>query len=60
MQRVKVGDVVLIHGDGPRVHWKLAVIKKLPKGVESLIHLEKAVAKSSSQSRNFVTNDSPP
>ena len=50
MQRVKVGDVVLIHSDGPHVHWKLAVIKKLPKGVESLIQLEKAVAKSSGQS----------
>jgi len=33
MQRVKIGDVVLIHNDGPRIHWKLTVIEKLSKGV---------------------------
>lgn len=26
---VKVGDVVLVHEDGPRIDWKLAVIEKL-------------------------------
>ena len=37
MQRVKAGDVVLIHDDGPRVYWKLAVIEKLSKGGDGLI-----------------------
>ena len=26
-QRVKVGDVVLVHNEGPRINWRLAVIK---------------------------------
>ena len=37
MQRIKVGDVVLIHDDGPRVQWKLAVIEKLSEGGDGLI-----------------------
>ena len=31
MQRVKIGDVVLIHNDGSCIHWKLAMIEKLSK-----------------------------
>ena len=38
MQSIKIGDVVLIHDDGPRVHWKLVVIDKLSKGGDGPIH----------------------
>lgn len=36
-QNVNVGEVVLIHDDIPRVHWKLAVIKEVVKGKDGLI-----------------------
>lgn len=36
-QRVKVGDVVLIQDEGPRVNWKLAVIRNLIKGGDGLV-----------------------
>lgn len=28
-QQIKVGDVVIVHDDGPRVNWRLAVVTKL-------------------------------
>ena len=37
-QTVKVGDVVLIHDDIPRIQWKLAVIEQINKGADGLIH----------------------
>ena len=37
LQQVKVGDVVLIHGEGPRINWKLAVIHQVVKGKDGLI-----------------------
>jgi len=36
-QVVKVGDIVLVHDDIPRVRWKLAVIKEVVKGGDGLI-----------------------
>ena len=36
-QNVNVGDVVLVHDDTPRLHWKLAVIKEVVKGKDGLI-----------------------
>ena len=36
-QRIKVGDVVLIHDDGPRMQWKLAVVENLREGGDGLI-----------------------
>jgi len=37
MQKVKVGDVVLIHDDVPRIQWKLAMIDGVNKGEDGLI-----------------------
>jgi len=36
-QTIKVGDVVLIHDDTPRIIWKLAVIEELLKGKDGLV-----------------------
>ena len=36
-QTVKVGDIVLIHDDVPRIQWKLAVIEQVNKGADGLI-----------------------
>ena len=36
-QTVKVGDVVLIHDDTPRIQWKLAIIEQVNKGADGLI-----------------------
>ena len=38
MQNIKVGDVVLIHDDGPHVQWKLTLTEKLSEGGDGLIH----------------------
>ena len=35
-QHIKVGDVVLIHDDGPRINWRLAVVTKLLIGGDNL------------------------
>jgi len=37
-QIAKVGDVVLIHDDTPRLQWKLAVMEQVNKGADGLIH----------------------
>ena len=34
---VKVGDIVLIHDDTPRVQWKLSVVEQVNKGTDGLI-----------------------
>ena len=36
-QQVKTGDVVLIHDDGPRLRWKMAVIEELIVGGDGLV-----------------------
>ena len=36
-QDVKVGEVVLVHNDGPRVKWKLAVLESLITGNDGLV-----------------------
>ena len=34
---MKVGDVVLVHDDTTRIHWKLAVIESVNKGADGMI-----------------------
>jgi len=36
-QSVKVGDIVLIHDDGPRLHWRLAIVDSLIQGNDGLV-----------------------
>ena len=36
--RVKVGDIVLVHDDGTRINWKLAIVEKLLPGRDGLLH----------------------
>ena len=36
-QRVKTGDIVLVHDDSKRVNWKLAVIESVNKGKDNMI-----------------------
>ena len=36
-QRVKVGDVVQIHDEGPRLNWRLAVIEELITGNDGIV-----------------------
>ena len=37
MQNVKVGEVVLIHDDGPRLHWRLGIIDSFIQGNDGLV-----------------------
>ena len=37
IQQVKVGDVVLVHDDTPRVNWKYAVVESVIRGNDGLI-----------------------
>ena len=32
-----MGDVVMIHDDGPRIHWRLAIVDSLIKGNDGLL-----------------------
>ena len=36
-QRIKIGDIVLAHDDGPRINWQLAVIKDLIIAGDNLV-----------------------
>ena len=36
-QTIRVGDVVMIHDDGPRIHWWLAIVDSLIKGNDGLV-----------------------
>ena len=36
-ESIKKGDVVLVHDDGPRFTWKLAVVKDLIRGGDNLV-----------------------
>lgn len=36
-QQVKIGDVVLIHDDSPRINWRMAVIESVNKGKDGVI-----------------------
>ena len=36
-QKIGTGDVLLIHDETPRVHWKLAIVRKVVKGRDGLI-----------------------
>ena len=36
-QRVKIGDIILVHDDIPRIKWKLDVIEGVNKGADGLI-----------------------
>ena len=36
-QEIKVGDVVLIHDDSPRINWKMAVVEELIIGGDGLV-----------------------
>lgn len=37
-ESVRVGDVVLIHNDNPRVNWKLALVTSINRGCDGLVH----------------------
>ena len=36
-ENIKVGDVVIIHDDGPRLKWHLAVVEELQRGNDELV-----------------------
>jgi len=38
MQQVKVGGLVLIHNDGPRIRWRCSVVDSLIQGNDGLVH----------------------
>ena len=41
IQKVQIGDVVLVHDDTPRIRWNLAVIEDIIKGSDGLIRTAK-------------------
>ena len=36
-QNIKVGDVVLVHDESPRIRWKMAVVEELTIGRDGLV-----------------------
>ena len=45
IQRIRVGDVVLIHDDTPRTTWQLAVVEELIQGIDGLTRAAKIPTK---------------
>lgn len=45
-ERIKVGDVVLIHDDTPRVRWKLAVVETVNRSADGLIRSDNGITNS--------------
>ena len=41
IQTVKVGDIVFIHDDTPRMQWKLAIIEELTRGLDGFVRVAK-------------------
>ena len=41
VQRIRVGDVVLIHDDTPQMTWRLAVVEELIEGMDGLTRAAK-------------------
>ena len=40
-QTIKVGDIVLVHDDVPRLQWRLAVVEELIKGLDGIARAAK-------------------
>ena len=36
-QAIRLGDVVIVHDDKPRMQWRLTVVEKLIKGKDNLV-----------------------
>jgi len=49
-QQVKIGDVVLVHDECPRMNWKLAVIEDLTKGNDGMVR------SATIRTKNGITN----
>jgi len=49
-QRIRVGDIVLVHGDCPRINWKLAVIEGVTTGNDGMVR------SANIRTKNGVTN----
>ena len=39
MQQVRIGDIVLVHDDAPRINWQLTVIEDVARGSDGLIRV---------------------
>ena len=53
-QRIKVGDVVLVHDESPRILWKMAVVTDLVRGNDGLVRAAKIRMKNTETSRPIV------
>ena len=38
-QVIRKGDIVVVHDDSPRLHWKLAIVEEPIKGNDGLVHV---------------------
>ena len=53
-QQIKVGDVVLVHDDGPRINWKMAVVESLATGKDGQVRSANVRTKSGMTNRPVV------
>ena len=53
-ERIRVGDVVLIHGEGPRIRWNLAVVEELITGGDGSVRAAKVKTKNGLTTRPVV------
>ena len=53
-QTIKVGDVVLVHNEGPRLDWRLAIVEELIVGGDGLIRAANVRTSSGNTNRLIV------
>ena len=53
-ESIRVGDVVQIHDEGPRIRWKLAVVQELMTGNDGSVHAAKVKTKNGFTMRPIV------
>ena len=51
IEQVRIGDVVLVHDDAPRINWQLAVIEDVTRGSDGLIRAANIRTKSGRTNR---------
>ena len=56
LQSVKVGDIVLIHDDTPRMQWRLAMIEEVIRGLDGLVRAAKIRTSSGKTNRPLAKN----
>ena len=51
---IRKGDIVVVHDDAPRLHWKLAIVEELIKGNDGLVRAVRIRTSNCTTTRTIV------